>query len=166
MWRIYSPQKDGIKIKSSITKLYTALSNQVGKLATADCFVGQVEYQGKKYIQKLVLSPEYLRKVHNDDTSRSIASSLLLKRTEFSHEKEVRVLHCCSNKNRVREDNLFDIEIDPNDVFESISIDPRVGYKEFLEIKSRIKDLGYTNQIYRSRLYSLDFGDNESTRKR
>jgi len=42
MWRIYSQDKQGAKVKTTIRKLLTALQSQSGEFAKIHCFIGEV----------------------------------------------------------------------------------------------------------------------------
>jgi hypothetical protein len=44
MWRIYSPYKDGVRLKSTPRKLLGSLQSVIGKFATISCFIGSVQY--------------------------------------------------------------------------------------------------------------------------
>lgn len=157
MWRIYSPESDGVRVKSYIQPLLEEMRKQAGIYALANCFAGKVEYMTKQKIKDVVLKERFINSVASDDTAFRRALTLLFKRREFSHEKEVRLIHDCWEKSKIRNDDLFDIDIDPNALFKSITFDPRIKYSEFKKLKSKVNDLGYRNRIYKSKLYSLEF---------
>jgi hypothetical protein len=156
MWRIYSPDNDGVRVRTDFSRLYRALALKVGIRATIDSFIGKVQYLTKEEIRDIVSSCEFQRSVDRADTSKHIARCLLLKRKEFSHEKEIRLIHDCWDPNQTRKGTLFDIPIDPNRLFDSVTIDPRTEYARFMEMKTTIKAKGFVRPVYRSRLYSLD----------
>lgn len=157
MWRIYSHNKDGVKVKSHIRPLLEALRGKAGGYALANCFVGKVEYMTKQRIKDVVLKERFIESVSRDDTAYKRALTLLFKRREFSHEKEVRLIHDCWQKEQVRDNELFDIDIDPNQIFELVTFDPRLEYLTFKDLKTEIRALGYNNKVFKSKLYSLEF---------
>lgn len=88
MWRIYSPDKQGAKIKTSIRKLLNALKDNQETFGELKCFIGQVKYLYKRDLLSKLSNINLL-----DTNGSGIAESLLYKRKEFSHEKEVRLIY-------------------------------------------------------------------------
>lgn len=146
MWRIYSPQKDGIRVSTTPRKLLSALKKEVGEFSSVRCFLGKVEYKNKK---KLL---EAFSQLHLLDTSgEGIAKSLLYKRHAFSHEREIRLIYF--GQDGTCEDDLFKFNFEPATVIDRILFDPRM-HKEVKEAyKNHIKTLGYDFEIRRSTLY-------------
>jgi len=51
MWRIYSPDKNGVKVRTTIKKLFESLYNAIpSRLRDVSCFIGKVEYFKKEDI--------------------------------------------------------------------------------------------------------------------
>ena len=48
MWRIYSSNKDGARVKTTPRKLLEALINGGGGFADITCFIGKVQYKTLK----------------------------------------------------------------------------------------------------------------------
>lgn len=152
MWRIYASNKDGFKVQTTIRKLINALYTNVKEFPELSCFIGRVKYLNRNKINQLLNSPKEIKRMLLDNTGRGQASSLLFKKTPFNHEKEIRIIH--STKQSTNSD-LFKIPIKQNDLFESITIDPRMKYSEFRKMKDRIIDYGYKNSIKQSNLYRI-----------
>lgn len=151
MWRIYSPDKTGIRIRTSIRKLYESLYAEHSEFSGANNCIGKVSY----------LRDNWLMAIADDTFDESgitldkLFRTLLIKRRAFVHEKEVRILfhawgdYSCESK-------IHSYRIDPHELIDQIMIDPRVNYQEFKQIKSKIKEeLGYNGSIKRSLLYRL-----------
>lgn len=51
MWRIYSPSKDGVRLKSTPRKLLTALKKECGAHSDVQCFIGSVKYIAKSKME-------------------------------------------------------------------------------------------------------------------
>lgn len=144
MWRIYSSEKNGAKIKSTPRKLLEALRASNSKLADNYnyCFIGKVRYE--KTQKNLV------KKLNNLDQNRSgIAKSLMYKRNEFRHEKEVRLVYIGQSG------DVHPFTIDPNTTFDEIIFDPRMDAELYEAYKAAIKAKGFTNRIDQSVLYRL-----------
>ena len=79
------------------------------------------------------------------------AQLLLMKRKAYEHEAEVRLLVVPSGPQHLEQ--TFQIQFDPNAVFDEISFDPRVETFERLERERIIANVGYTGQFRASLLY-------------
>jgi hypothetical protein len=89
MWRIYSRDKDGVRLTSSPRRLLDALSASDSKFAKVRAFVGKVTYHGKP---KLLGALGRINLLNSNGSG--VAESLLYKRWEFRHEAEVRLIYC------------------------------------------------------------------------
>jgi len=157
MWRIYSSDKKGIKVKTTIRKLFDCLLKIDSRSNFATCFIGKVEYLKQNDLVQTLSNPNLIRNNLSSDTAHHRASALLIKRREFDHEKEIRLIFERRDKIDIRNNNLIDIPISYNDLFESISLDPRLKKDEFMHQKNKLIKLGFKNRIYQSRLYKLPF---------
>jgi hypothetical protein len=88
---------------------------------------------------------------------RERAVSLTYKRRLFEHEQEVRVIAVTP---RGPSEELFLVNIDPNEVFETISFDPRITRFECIKREEIVTGLGYSGKIvsdnaYQGRLIDL-----------
>jgi len=76
---------------------------------------------------------------------------MLLKRTAFSHEAEVRLIYV---EHRLGANKpLLRVPIDPNEVFDEITFAPRLVEFERLERETTIKSAKYTGAVNTSDLY-------------
>jgi len=154
LWRIYSPEKTGVRIKTTIYKLLEASLNEElsNEFATKIRVIGQVKYLSNSQMNKWVKSQGLI-------TEGVLRESLFIKRKEFSHENEVRLI---VNKTIDRENELADIQrkfiqlpIDPNDFIDEITFDPRLSSSEFQTYLSVLKLLGFKNKVDKSKLYEF-----------
>lgn len=172
MWRIYSHHiKDlttqkliidniGIKVKSTIRNVFEPLfsiqDNHIypfnGELYNVCSFVGKVKYHNKKDL--ITLLEQNAGDLILDQLGKSQASTLMLKRLAFIHEKEVRVVY--HNNKCSPSDKIYSYAIDPNISFEEIVIDPRISKSLYLEIKGKLVKAGFKNKIIQSGLYKLE----------
>ena len=149
MWRIYSPDKNGVKVRTTIGKLLDALNNAPEK--NGECFIGKVSYLKDRILRKKLQDASWLSQEVVNSTTQ--ANSLLFKRLEFEHEAEVRLLYL---SNSPATNNLFNYFLEPRAVFDEIQFDPRISdeifqaYKYYLEEK-----IGFRNPITKSQLYKL-----------
>lgn len=172
MWRIYSQHiKDsktqklitdniGIKVKSTVRKIFEPLfliqKNHTnpynGQPYNLNSFIGKVKYHSKKDLKKML--EENASDLILDQLGIGQASTLLLKRLAFTHEKEVRIIY--HNDKCAQNDKIYSYDIDPNICFEEIVVDPRIPKDIYIEIKNKIEASGFENKIIQSGLYKLE----------
>lgn len=152
MWRIYSPDGTGVRIRTTVKKLLEGLlAFNSGALSCASCCIGKVEY----------LSEMALMRIANttfDDSGIGVTElfrSLLVKRRPFRHEAEVRLLYEELGDDAFSEDT-YHYDVDPHQLIDQIMIDPRRSYAEFRVLEEVIREsTGYEGEIKRSLLYTL-----------
>lgn len=157
LWRIYSGYKKGVRIKSKINKLLGISLNEVNykPFSTRIRIIGQVSYLTKNQINKWIEKQNI--GLINDKTLRE---SLFIKRKEFSHEKEVRlIIHKNINEEEEAkgiEHTHIQLKIEPNELIDEITFDPRIKEEDFKTCKQIIKNMGYTKMITKSKLYEFE----------
>lgn len=151
MWRIYSPNKECLRIRTTVRKLIESLYSAQNELASISCCIGKVEYLNNKNLM--------LRANSTFDESgisvENLFRSLLIKRRAFRHENEVRILfHNYRGEEPLSK--IYSYSINPEDLIDQIMIDPRRSYSEFETIKAIIKhSTKFKKPIKRSKLYAL-----------
>lgn len=146
MWRIYSQNKDGVRVTTTPRKLLHALKKSVGQHAELKCFLGRVQYKRKTELLKS------LKSINLFSTDGSgIAESLLYKRVEFSHEKEIRLIY--SGEDGKCLSDLYDFKIEPNILFDRVLFDPRMENELKIAYKLAIAKKNCNFEIKRSILY-------------
>ena len=159
MWRIYSPQKRGIRIMTSVRKLSEYLWDARDRFSKNKYFIGKVEYEPKNEIEAF-LSNTSFREITLGGQNDGVAKTLLTKREEFRHEQEVRLLACNVDPNdfqhnRTVDESTYHIPVEPQKLIDEITIDPRCSDQEFDQMKSQIEALGYTGELNLSGLYRV-----------
>lgn len=159
MWRIYSPQKDGIKVKTTIRKLFLPLYylegeyiQKFGTESNLSSFVGKVKYSRPKELVKMLSDKKRMSNKIFDQTGWGQASTFFFKRLAFKHEKEIRLIHNIGTKSN---NDIFKYDIIPNELFEEIVFDPRMSEEVYKEKIVRVRSLGYEKRIRQSSLYKL-----------
>jgi len=145
MWRIYSTDKKSLRIKVRIRKLIETLAPTV----IGPVFVGKVRYLTTEGL--LRWAKNVLRNAKSPDINL-LARTVLVKRTAFSHEQEVRLLYFDP---REEQPITFQYPVDPHTFIEEIVIDPRLSLAEidrFIE-EIRVKT-GFRGKIAQSDLYA------------
>lgn len=163
LWRIYSSNENwGVKVKTTIKKLFTAIKNS--KKVSLE---GGLPYMGKVSYLKIEEIKNYTSSIYyNSNVTHSlILNPLLIKREEFCHEREVRLLYTfdhtkligsCEYSDLINSKNKFPellrIKINPQDVFDEIVFDPRISLDK-LEIYIEELNSLCNLPIFKSHLY-------------
>ena len=148
MWRIYSPDKTAVRIRTRVNKLGASLSSAVAS-PNGSAFIGKVKYFS---IKKLYSHAENIAKKLSSSSNNNFAKSLLFKRNAFSHEREVRLLFFYQED--ITQGKVFTYKINPHDLIETVLVDPRATkqtvdlYKYYLKNKFNFK-----GRVKRSVLY-------------
>jgi len=159
MWRIYSPEKDGVKVKTTIRKLFTPLFQLGGQDRKLDgtvynlsSFVGKVKYAGSKTLVSMLKDEKRMSGKIFDQSGWGQASSFFFKRWAFRHENEIRIIYNLENNNGR---DIFKFAIDPVSLFDEIVFDPRMKEGLYQLQKEKLSQLGYDKKIIQSGLYKL-----------
>ncbi|RMB56043.1 DUF2971 domain-containing protein [Dokdonia sinensis] len=147
LWRIYSPNKNSVRIKTKASKLLQMIKTKSDD--SLYCMLGDVEYKTKNEFENFISK----LKTHQDfRTDQFHTFTYFVKRTEFTHEKEFRVIYIADFENGKKNEILY-FNIDPNEFIIDILVDPRLTVTEFNKIKTTIRNLGYNGKIEKSSLY-------------
>lgn len=148
MWRIYSNDYTGIRIKTTIRKLLASLNGGCAYKPDWFCVVGKVMYLKEKKLFEFANNIYHNGSLLKDD----LFNTLLVKRRAFEHESEIRVLYFDDRKSEGGK--LFRYKIDPYQLIDQIMLDPRLSTKKISALKNEIRDrTAYPGPIRRSLLY-------------
>ena len=155
MWRIYSQNKNGIKVRTTINKLFNALYNSLIHNENRDfsCFIGKVKYYTKSEMLNFITKNEIDGYPILSASGKNLSRTLLIKRLEFEHENEIRIIF--DSGNSVSGD-IFRFIINPYDLFDEIVFDPRMDFFTYEALRSFILGMKYTNNVSQSDLYHLE----------
>jgi len=158
MWRIYSPEKDGVKVKTTIRKLFQPLFLLGGQHRTMaeeiynlSSFIGRVKYSGTKDLINMLNDEQRMSNKVFDQSGWGQASTFFFKRVAFKHEKEIRLIYNTSNN----PSNIFKFNINPVDLFDEIVFDPRMEETDYINYKGQLVTLGYSKKVIQSGLYKV-----------
>ena len=148
LWRIYSPYKSGIRVRTTAGELLKAIWKQDDQYASLKYFIGKVRYYTSVEFQKVFADP---RTMLFDTSGRGPVHALLCKRKAFSHEREVRLIFQDSED---RDDQVIYFPIEPNSLFHTLLFDPRMDPATADTITRVLHKLGFRNRISQSSLYN------------
>lgn len=150
MWRIYSPAKSGIQVTTTIGKLFSSFYRSVDDNPELKCFIGLIKYKSRSEIEDFINTINFSDlmmggQVHN------LVKTILIKRQEFSHEQEIRLLfHDFSGMN-----NRVKFPFNPNSTLDKVTLDPRLSPDEFEVDRNVLVKLGCEIEIVKSDLYQF-----------
>jgi hypothetical protein len=153
MWRIYSPNKDGVRVSTTIRKLFNAVYDRSDKDARRKYFIGEVQYKEREEIEDFLNNTSFID-ISFGGKSDNFARILCIKRLEFQHENEVRIL--INDNNSIGSDRVLLLDFDYASVFEDVALDPRFESTSFDSAKKLLTDAGCRLPISQSQLYKID----------
>jgi len=173
MWRIYSPDKKSVQIKTTFEKIMKVMDKTRGMtiiknnkiLYTFVPYFGRVIYKPQVEIEKLIKDASGLNPF---EYYKQCGDSLFVKRQEFEHENEIRFVIIKSNFNAAiddigkLEDAIF-MDVEPMDFIDEIKIDPRADDDLYIEIKQSIDSVFPGLSIIKSHLYAFNSNTIELT---
>jgi hypothetical protein len=155
MWRIYSTSEDGVRVSTTIGKLFSVIYQESNDLAHLQSFLGRVEYRERAEIEQWLQDVKFGELLMSAGGRANIFAELLcVKRTAFSHEEEIRILGCKSD-NDANPHGLMEFNINPNDTFTDVLFDPRLTKEKFEILREQTRANGCDLPISLSDLYTL-----------
>jgi hypothetical protein len=127
-------------------------------------FIGRILYESEQAIKKYFENPDNLASHLFDTTGKGQIETLLIKRLEFKHENELRLILSAHSSWFDTTQKIYEFPIDINYHFEEILADPRmddprsktdINPTYFADSVKEIRALGYTNPITKSELYKI-----------
>lgn len=151
MWRIYSAEKSGVRVETTARLLFSNFYNSSDSFASLKYLIGSVEYKKTEEIERF-LAETTLTDLMLGGQSHKFAKTLLIKRPEFSHENEVRLLFHDTDDSYGKEG----VAVFPflwEKILTEVALDPRMSEPEFQTAKQQLISLGCTVPITQSGLY-------------
>jgi hypothetical protein len=152
-WRIYAPAETrGVRIKVQAAALFDTIYDSSKPESATRCFLAPIDYKPQSEIHP------WLQQLADDGPSglfrtdgAGVASTLLVKRDEFVHEKEVRLLFDTGGIG----EGVRPFTCDPNELVLHVLLDPRWTRTEASTVESELRTAGYVGPIDYSELYQI-----------
>ena len=138
MWKLYSSNRQSIAIQSTIGRLKRCFKKTAERI-----WIGEVEYGDFK-----ILKPN--NRVFNMGEP-NILKTFFLKRKEFEHEKEIRAITNIAYNRHKQEKGIL-VDIDLNELVETIVIPPNSEDRFFNLAGNTIKKYGHDYNLNKSEL--------------
>jgi hypothetical protein len=154
MWRIYSPKEDGVRISTTVRKLFSAIYNLNDRFRTLKYFIGTVRYRERTEIEDFLERTSFMDLAFGG-RAHGFARTLCIKRVEFNHEREIRLLfQDVSKRPRIRD--RLRLRFNYATVLDQVTLDPRLDPSDFEARKRELIGLGCTLPIDQSDLYKIE----------
>ena len=144
--------ESGVKVQTTVRKLIRAVYDPTDQWASLKYFLGRVSYKSQEELLNIFANPDDYIATLTNASARGPVRALLLKRREFEHEKEVRLIYQDTEDSP---DDYALIPIDPLDLFDEVVFDPRMPIFSYEAFSAYIKAQGFEKPISRSELYQL-----------
>ncbi|MCL6619355.1 MAG: DUF2971 domain-containing protein [Thermomonas hydrothermalis] len=157
MWRIYSANKTGVRVETTVGSLFSNFYNSSDKFASLKYFIGSVEYWQKEEIERFLKETTFTGFVF-DDPPPKLAKALLIKRQEFSHENEVRLIFQDVSQDGAGQhgkDGFVSFKFPWSEILTEIAFDPRLSESDYEEERRKLISLGCGVNITQSELYKF-----------
>lgn len=154
MWRIYSPDKLSIRIRTTEQKLKLQLL-KICAQQDIGLKISRVKYVNE--ILHLVRDQKAQFEAMQKPTFSSAVSHLFLKRPAFKHEAETRVLLFDSKQPIDSTAKFIKVKIPTRQVIDSVLVDPRAPEEFVAAYSFYIRDaLKFPGSVKKSQLYRSD----------
>jgi hypothetical protein len=153
MWRIYSPNKNGARVSTTVRKLFDKFYDYTDKRACLKYFIGEVRYISRADIEQF-LNDTTFQDLSFGGMPHGFAKTLCMKRPEFTHESEVRLLFQ-DIEPKIGVNGLAYFPFNSNIILDEIALDPRLLDNEFEMTKTDLVNLRCTVPIIQSDLYQM-----------
>jgi len=148
------PRNEGVSVTSTPRLLFSAMKSWADSRPDSHFVLGRVRYLSEDAIGQFLVNvvnsdagPQFFR------TVQGRGESLLMKRELFQHEDEVRLI-CIQRDVVAGASDVRTFSIDPNELFTSISFDPRLVEFERKEREAEVRRLGYDGRVKPDLSYS------------
>jgi hypothetical protein len=154
LWRIYSPDKDGVRVKTTLRKLFDNFYDPNHKWAMISFYIGKIIYESSVEIQQFFENPSNLNMIFQTSGEGSV-QTLLVKRLEFKHENEVRLIYSANDETDDTTSPIYQYRFNPNDILDELLFDPRFDDRLYETKKAKFSAQGFTKTIGKSTLYHV-----------
>lgn len=155
MWRIYSRDKNAVRIKTNAYKLFNAVC--LNDECIARTWIGKVEYDEMRRFNN-ELKSEIKGNDINGVFQKILPKTYFMKRKEFRHEKEFRIVFLLDSTevDNYKMYKRLAFRINVNYFIEEYCLDPRLTDKEYSKQKSNLMEQGVNSKMIRkSDLYAF-----------
>ncbi|ARH19248.1 TPA: DUF2971 domain-containing protein [Pseudomonas aeruginosa] len=157
MWRIYSPNMLGVRLRTRRETLLVALRGYAKANPGFKCRVADVEYLSPVKYRDRVDGIDGIMQLIASEPSLA-ADILCLKRSAFKHENEVRAILYNGNAERIENPRISPVKVSVNghELIQQIVFDPRAPDELCNAMEYYLKKvLKFKGEVKKSKLYTV-----------
>jgi hypothetical protein len=151
-WRIYSPHKNGVRVRSTVGAVFAAMWDSADVFAELKYFAGRVRYVEKAAVLHAMTSSGTATGLLVGSGGRDQINTLLVKRLEFEHEQEARLLFRDTD-DQFTNASVVQYPLEPNVVYQDAVFHPQMTDDQYEDERKKLRMAGFTGPISRSDLY-------------
>ncbi len=158
LWRIYSPGTKSVRIRTTLKSLLISIlkSKDYSLLTNIGFSAGIVSYHNIEYLKSISSNIDLVNLIGN--ATGIMLRSLFLKREEFAHEQEVRIIFretVSEDYSECKKQIIKQFQIEPNALVAEVTFDPRCTERFYTIYSQAIRLCGFLGLINKSELYLL-----------
>lgn len=151
MWRIYSQDKLGVRIRVSLESLRGELT-RLTRGGTIGFRIGRLKYVNE--IEYLVHTDKIKLDLQRNVTFARASAHLFLKRRAFDHEEGTRIVVCNFGQPPHAEPDSLKLHLNTRKLIHSVLVDPRAPDEYVDAYRKYLKEaLSYSGSVKKSLLY-------------
>jgi len=148
-------REEGVRVGTTARKLIKAILKSRQTFPKDSFYLGRVNYLSPDEIKQNVANTINKNGENMLFGGLGLANLMLLKRKAFQHEDEYRLLYI--EERDIPVQKIFQVSIEPNEVFDEVTFDPRLEPFERLEREENATRLGFKGEFGKSDLYQKVF---------
>lgn len=165
MWKMYAPNGRGIKVKTKVNTLFEQFNDTGNPSYKSSYFIGKIQYMEDYEIRSFYIIPGLTQKNLKDPSGKGVAQTVMIKRKEFCHEKEARLVFYPDKKNGQTtkgnrwntRNKFYHFKFDPVALLDEIVFDPRMPNSLYKIYRKILIGYGFDkNRIIHSPLYKFE----------
>lgn len=145
-------QNEGVMVKTTINKIIETILRLPRNFVKSNFYLGPVNYYAGKEIKQIIANRTGEIGLEALLRGRNLAELFLLKRKQFRHENEVRLIYISENDDMSSQDSIR-IPFNPQDLFNEVQFDPRLTKNQVNERKGYAKLYYDANKLKQSNMY-------------
>ncbi|QSE96509.1 DUF2971 domain-containing protein [Fulvivirga lutea] len=142
LWNEYAPLHNGVRVRTTLGKLIKLLDQTITSNSNT-WFIGKVDYKPIRLVKKWIgENLPYVENIYMEKLPYGHIYSLFIKLNQYSHENEIRLIYNDEKFEHVNSD-IFELNIDPYELFDRLLLDPRMPENIYKIYKNTFINYGF-----------------------
>ena len=145
-------ENEGVMVKTTIRKIIEMILKLPDNFVKSNFYLGPVRYYDENEIKQILANRVGKIGLRALLRGRNLAELFLLKRKQFRHENEVRLMYIDEKEDMSSQEGLS-IPFNPQDLFDEVQFDPRLTKNQVNERKDYAKQYYEQEKLKQSNMY-------------